>query len=75
MMGHAVFPEIIDGEEEWYEKVRDKFEKQQFPQETHACSAITSKCWLKEYESAEKLLRDIDDIEKGLRTGEATQLD
>jgi serine/threonine protein kinase len=33
MMGHAVFPEIVDGEEGWYEKVQEKFEKQQFPQE------------------------------------------
>ncbi|KAJ6185451.1 hypothetical protein N7519_006752 [Penicillium mononematosum] len=75
MMGHAVFPEIVDEEEGWYDKVREKFEKQQFPQDSHACSAITSKCWLKEYESAEELLRDIEVVEKGLRTGEATQLE
>ncbi|OQE24993.1 hypothetical protein PENFLA_c009G06491 [Penicillium flavigenum] len=56
MMGHAVFPEIADGEEGWYEKVQEKLEKQQFTQDSHACSAITSKCWLKEYESAEELL-------------------
>ncbi|KAJ5829892.1 uncharacterized protein N7525_008145, partial [Penicillium rubens] len=54
MMGHAVFPEIVDGEEGY---------------------AITSKYCLKEYESVEELLRDIKVVEKGLRTGEATQLD
>ncbi|KAJ5251386.1 hypothetical protein N7489_001796 [Penicillium chrysogenum] len=54
MMGHAVFPEIVDGEKGY---------------------AITSKYCLKEYESVEELLRDIKVVEKGLRTGEATQLD
>ncbi|KAI3220459.1 hypothetical protein DTO012A7_9576 [Penicillium roqueforti] len=69
MMGYSVFPDIVDGEDGWYEQ---RFEKQQFPQDSHACSAITWKCWLKEYESAEELLRDIEVVEKGLRTGPAT---
>ncbi|CDM38314.1 hypothetical protein DTO013E5_10005 [Penicillium roqueforti] len=69
MMGYSVFPDIVDGEDGWYEQ---RFEKQQFPRDSHACSAITWKCWLKEYESAEELLRDIEVVEKGLRTGPAT---
>lgn len=33
MMGHAVFPDIINGEEEWREKVKNRFRSQQWPQE------------------------------------------
>ena len=67
MMGHPVFPEIVDGADGWFEDVRDKFEKQQFPKDSHACSAITLKCWLKEYESAEELLQDMELIEKDFK--------
>ncbi|KAF2105207.1 hypothetical protein BDV96DRAFT_617909 [Lophiotrema nucula] len=54
MMGHAV----------WYEKVGDRFASQQFPQDQHACSAITLKCWQKEYESAQEVVRDIESLER-----------
>lgn len=64
MMGHAVFPDIIDGEDGWYEKVGDRFASRQFPQDQHACSAITSKCWQKEYESAQEVVRDIESVER-----------
>ena len=63
MMGHAVFPDIADGEDRWYEKVRDRFASQQFPQDQHVCNAITLKCWQKEYESAEEVVRDIESLE------------
>lgn len=64
MMGHAVFPDIMDGEDRWYEKVRDKFASQQFPKDQHVCSAITLKCWHKKYESAKELVRDIESLER-----------
>ncbi|KAL2178368.1 uncharacterized protein P884DRAFT_276911 [Thermothelomyces heterothallicus CBS 202.75] len=45
MIGHAVFPDIIDGEEGWYENVRGVL-KGVFPQYGHACSTVTLKCCL-----------------------------
>lgn len=45
MMGYAVFPDIIDGEEGWREKVSHRFANQQWPQEHHLCDAITLRCW------------------------------
>ena len=65
MMRHAVFPDIIDREDGWLEKVQDRFAKHQFPQEIHACSSITQKCWHKEYTSAQELLQDLEDMEEG----------
>ncbi|KAF2803179.1 kinase-like protein [Mytilinidion resinicola] len=65
MMGHAVFPDIIDGEDGWYEKVGDRFANRQFPQDQHVCSAVTLKCWQKEYGSAEEVVRDIESLESG----------
>ncbi|KAI1126593.1 kinase-like domain-containing protein [Nemania abortiva] len=64
MRGHAVFPDIIDGEDGWHEMVEERFDKGQFPQEPHACDSITSKCWKQEYNSAEELLRDVESVEK-----------
>jgi hypothetical protein len=64
MMGHAVFPDIIDGEDRWHEKVGDRFASRQFPQDPHAYSAITLMCWQKEYESAQKVARDIESLER-----------
>ena len=64
MMGHAVFPDIIDGEHRWYEKVADRFASQQFPQDQHACSVVTLKCWRKKYESAKEVVRDIKSLER-----------
>ncbi|KAI0096095.1 kinase-like domain-containing protein [Nemania sp. FL0031] len=64
MRGHAVYPDIIDGSENWRERVEERFEKKQFPQEPHACDWITLKCWQLEYDSAEELLRDIKSVEK-----------
>jgi hypothetical protein len=31
MMGHAVFPNIIDEEDRWHDKVANRFAEQQFP--------------------------------------------
>ncbi|CRG83573.1 Pc21g12320 [Talaromyces islandicus] len=50
----------------WYEKARDRFAKYQFPQDALACSSITLKCWRKEYEPVQELIRDLEAIEKGI---------
>ncbi|KFY14107.1 hypothetical protein V492_02848 [Pseudogymnoascus sp. VKM F-4246] len=67
MMGHGVFPDIVDGEEDWYDRVRSRFESAQFPQDSHICSAITSKCWELKYENAIEILRDIEAVEMKVR--------
>lgn len=59
MMGHAVFPDIVDGEKGWRGQVAERFEKGLFPKEKHVCSAVTLKCWRREYRSAEEVVRDI----------------
>ena len=64
MMGHSIFPDIIDGEDGWHEKVAGRFAMHQFPQDSHACSAITLKCWLQQYGSARDVVREIETIEK-----------
>jgi hypothetical protein len=64
MIGHAVFPDIINGEDGWHNKVADRFAKQQFPQDSHAYSVITLKCWLQQYGSAEDVVQEIESIEK-----------
>jgi serine/threonine protein kinase len=66
MMGHHVYPDIIDGSEDWYEKVPERFAKKEFPEDLHACTTITRKCWLREYESAEEVLQDILAVERDL---------
>ncbi|PYH39693.1 kinase-like protein [Aspergillus neoniger CBS 115656] len=48
MMGHDMFPDIADGDNAWFEKVEHRFATQQFPEDKHACSDITRKCWHKE---------------------------
>ncbi|KAK4239316.1 kinase-like domain-containing protein [Achaetomium macrosporum] len=48
MVGHAVYPDIVDGEEGWHEKVEGRFR-----------NAITMKCWRMEYESAEQVIQDL----------------
>ncbi|KFY35567.1 hypothetical protein V494_05801 [Pseudogymnoascus sp. VKM F-4513 (FW-928)] len=66
MMGHAVFPDIMDGEDGWHDKVVDRFAKQQFPQDSHICSSVTMKCWLQQYNSAEDIAQEIESIENNL---------
>ncbi|KAL4901643.1 hypothetical protein BDW74DRAFT_187263 [Aspergillus multicolor] len=74
MMGQPVYPDIVGGEEGWFEKVRERFEQRQWPEELHACSRITLKCWVKGYESAEELLRDLEAVEMDLRAGSTPNL-
>lgn len=69
MMGYAVFPDIVDGEDGWYDKVEERFAKQQFPEDDHACSFITSKCWRLHYNYAKEIVQDIESVEKKLAAG------
>ncbi|KAH9221231.1 kinase-like domain-containing protein [Leptodontidium sp. 2 PMI_412] len=67
MMGHAVFPDIIDGEDGYREKVAARFEKEEFPQDIHACSTVTLKCWKGLYGSADELVKEIQAVEQNLQ--------
>jgi serine/threonine protein kinase len=64
MTGHCVFPDIIDGEEGWADKVRDRFEQGQFPEDSHACSDIVLKCWKQQYEETTMVLQDVEAVGK-----------
>lgn len=44
MMGHAMYPDIVDGSEDWRERVAERFEKEDFPQDDNACRTIIMKC-------------------------------
>ncbi|KFY76423.1 hypothetical protein V498_09581 [Pseudogymnoascus sp. VKM F-4517 (FW-2822)] len=70
MMGHAVFPDIIDGADGWHDEVVDRFTNQQFPQDIHACSSVTLKCWLQQYDSAEDIVQEISFIERNIATAD-----
>lgn len=59
MLGHAVFTDIIDGEDEWQDKVSERFANQQFPQDSYACSSVVMKCWLRQYNTAEDVVQEI----------------
>jgi serine/threonine protein kinase len=64
MMGHCVFPDIIDGEEGWTDEVRSRFANGQFPQDFHACIAVTLKRWERQYSSAIEVLQDLEAVER-----------
>lgn len=62
--GHEVFSDIIAGEAGWDEKVRSRFTSCCFPNDQHACSTITQKCWTRQYGSAGEVLKDISTVER-----------
>jgi hypothetical protein len=64
MMGHDVFPDVSDQDYGSDEEVQRRFRARQFPQDSHACSAITAKCWEQEYSSAIEVAQDIETVEK-----------
>ena len=64
MTGHCVFPDIVDGEMGWADKVRDRFERGQFPEDFHVCSGIVLKCWKQQYDSTTMVLEDLEAVEK-----------
>lgn len=57
------FPDIVDGEEGWRERVAERFENKQFPQDSYACSSVVSKCWNQEYETAEDVVKELRMVE------------
>ncbi|PFH57319.1 hypothetical protein XA68_15232 [Ophiocordyceps unilateralis] len=63
LTGDEVASDIIAGEEQWNEKVRDRFASGTFPDHLHACTSITQKCWNQQYLSAEEVLQDIKEVE------------
>ncbi|KAF1912219.1 kinase-like domain-containing protein [Ampelomyces quisqualis] len=63
IVGNAVFPDIIDGEDRWHEKVEHRFVSRQFPRDQNVCSSVTLKCWQKEYDNATEIVRDMEALE------------
>ncbi len=64
LMGHAIFPDIIDGGDRYYEKVGARLAKRPFPRDTRIYGAVTMKCWEQRYESSEEVVRDLEAIER-----------
>ena len=64
MMGQTVFPDIIDGADGWYDRVASRFAMEHFPHDSHACSGITFKCWLRQFGIAEDIVGQMEAIEK-----------
>ncbi|KAK0786131.1 hypothetical protein LTR57_017434 [Friedmanniomyces endolithicus] len=59
MLGHEVFPDIVSGEDGWYDMVTSRFERSDFPSESHVCAGIAEKCWRGEYSSADEVMDDV----------------
>lgn len=64
MLGHPVYPDIIDGSTDWDKRVQERFEKQDFPQDSHACKKVTAQCWLRQYNTADEVVQEIAAIER-----------
>jgi hypothetical protein len=68
-MGHAIFPDIVDGEDGYYDKVAARLAKRAFPVDTKICGAVTMKCWEQRYESAVEVVRDLEAIKREYAPG------
>ncbi|EXK76768.1 serine/threonine protein kinase [Fusarium oxysporum f. sp. raphani 54005] len=66
MTGQEPFPDIVYGEVGWNERVKERFSQGIFPEDPHACSDITRKCWKQQYDSAKQVLENICSVENGL---------
>ncbi|KAJ4307317.1 hypothetical protein N0V88_000700 [Collariella sp. IMI 366227] len=64
LLGHTIFPDIGDRDEEAWEKVEQRLAKKEWPREQQVCSAVTVKCWEQQYESTEDVVRDLESIER-----------
>ncbi|RDL40885.1 uncharacterized protein BP5553_00864 [Venustampulla echinocandica] len=64
MMGHDILPDVRDQDDGSDEEVQRRFRARQFPQESHACSEITAKCWEQAYSSTIEVAQDIETREK-----------
>jgi len=60
-MGHDVFPDISE------RKVKEKFRKKLFPQDTLSCSRVLLKCWTQQYSSVDEVAVDLEAIEVALK--------
>jgi len=60
MTGHCFFPDIVDGKEGWTDKVRDRFENGQFPEDFHTCNWIVLNSWNQRYNLTYMVLRDLE---------------
>ncbi|KAK4125428.1 hypothetical protein N657DRAFT_568989, partial [Parathielavia appendiculata] len=67
LLGHTIFPEIGDRDEETWEKVEERLGKKEWPREPHICSAITVKCWEQQYEFRGEVVWDLEAIGPGTR--------
>ncbi|KAK3896596.1 hypothetical protein C8A05DRAFT_20460 [Staphylotrichum tortipilum] len=45
VMGHAIYPDIVDGEEGYRRMEGERLAKRDWPREQHVCGTITLKCW------------------------------
>ncbi|KAK3897954.1 kinase-like protein [Staphylotrichum tortipilum] len=64
VMGHAIYPVMVDGEESYRRMVGERLAKRDWPREQHVCGAITLKCWEQQYESAAGVVRDLEIVEQ-----------
>ncbi|KAK3695882.1 kinase-like domain-containing protein [Podospora appendiculata] len=64
LLGHTIFPDIGDWDEEAWEKVEERLAKKEWPREQQVCSAVTVKCWEQQYESTEEVVWDLEAIER-----------
>lgn len=67
--GHEVFSDIKAGEAGWDDKVRSRFTSRCLPNDQHACSSITKKCWTRQYGSASEVLNDVSAVEREYSMG------
>ncbi|KAK3305952.1 kinase-like domain-containing protein [Chaetomium strumarium] len=64
LLGHTIFPDIDDRDDEAYAKVEERLAKKEWPRVHQVCSAVTLKCWEQQYESAADVVRDLEAIER-----------
>jgi len=63
--GYEVFPDISDQDDGAEEEIQRRFRAGQFPQDSHLCEAITTKCWKQTYNSAIEVVRDLESVDLG----------
>ena len=64
VMGHVIYPDIVDGEEGYRRRVADRLTEGDWPREQHVCSAITMKCWEQQYELAAEVVGNLEAVEQ-----------
>lgn len=62
MTGREVFPDVVGGAEGWEDQIRRRFESGVFPEDSGICTAVTLKCWRREYGSAAEVVHDLEAI-------------